>query len=194
VIDLLRQYTPGFLERHGNQAPPQVQDTLAKLAMCRTRAQGEHVYECPQCQHRVPVYNSCLDRHCPLCRGGRRAAWLDKTAELLLPKGFVKSRCFGGFSCRRRKAYLARCRTLLGCEQASHPSEPAAASDAEPVEPEKPTRLCPRCQTPLVCVSPAERVGWRSVVNGPHGPAWYRPLRHAIRWGCLSWYPEPPDG
>lgn len=38
------------------------------------------------CQHRADVYNSCLDRLCPLCRGGRRATWLDKTAELLLPK------------------------------------------------------------------------------------------------------------
>ena len=86
MIDLLRQYTPGFLERHGNQAPPQVQNVLAKLAMCRTLALGEHVYECPQCQHRSHVYNSCLDRHCPLCSGGRRADWLDKTAQLLLPK------------------------------------------------------------------------------------------------------------
>jgi hypothetical protein len=33
----------------------------------------------------LPVYNSCRDRHCPLCRGGRRADWLDKTADLLLP-------------------------------------------------------------------------------------------------------------
>ena len=46
---------------------------------------GGHTYECPQCQHRCQVYNSCIDRHCPLCSGGRRADWLDKTSELLLP-------------------------------------------------------------------------------------------------------------
>jgi hypothetical protein len=86
VIDLLRQYTPAYLDRFGRQAVPQVQSVLAKLALCRTSALGGHTYECPQCQHRCQVYNSCLDRHCPLCGGGRRADWLDKTSELLLTK------------------------------------------------------------------------------------------------------------
>ena len=63
-----------------------MQSVLAKLALCRTAALGGHVYACPQCQHRLPVYNSCLDRHCPQCSGGRRADWLAKTAALLLPK------------------------------------------------------------------------------------------------------------
>lgn len=426
MIDLLRQYTPGFLNRHGNQAPPQVQNVLAKLAMCRTLALGEHVYECPQCQHRSHVYNSCLDRHCPLCSGGRRADWLDKTAQLLLPKvdyfqivftvpeplwglmlgnrratyrllfqaawaalgellrealgcepaalmvlhtwnqrlehyphlhalvpgggpsldglswirskhpyhhgrhkpylvdntvlsarfrakflaglahlqdeselkledswsdlqdpatfvawlneldacdwvvyieppetedaqpehvlkylaryltggpisdrrliahqdgkvtfwarsrdkgggnpsepytltgveftrrwalhilpkGFVKSRCFGGFSCRQRKAYLARCRTLVGSPAALAPPPPEASAD-EPAQAEPFAPLCPRCQTPMKCVFQDERVGWRSVVNGPHGPAWYRSLRHAVTWGSLDEDWEPPDG
>jgi len=83
---LLRQYTPEYLEWYADQAAPQVQSVLAKLALCRTAALGGHVFECPQCQHRVPVYNSCIDRHCPQCSGGRRADWLAKTAELLLPK------------------------------------------------------------------------------------------------------------
>ena len=58
---------------------------LAKLSLCRTKALGGHTYECPRCQHQCQVYNSCTDRHCPQCSGARRADWLDKTAELLLP-------------------------------------------------------------------------------------------------------------
>jgi len=85
VIDLLRQYTPGFVAKHAAQAAPQVQSVLAKLALCRTAALGGRVHACPQCQERCHVYNSCVDRHCPLCRGGRRAAWLNHTSELLLP-------------------------------------------------------------------------------------------------------------
>jgi hypothetical protein len=420
VIDLLRQYTPGYLARHGKQAPPQVQNVLAKLALCRTSALGEHVYECPQCQTLCHVYNSCLDRHCPLCSGGRRADWLDKTARLvlpkvdyfqivftlperlwglmlgnrratyrllfqaawdalrevlqeklryepaalmvlhtwnqrlehyphlhalvpgggpaldgqswvqskhphqpdrrqpylvdnrvlsdcfrtkflvgllrlheqgelklqdswselqdpstffdwlneleacdwvvyieppktedaqpehvlkylaryltggpisdrrliahqddkvtfwarsgdkgggnpsepytlpgveftrrwalhILPKGFVKSRCFGGFSCRRRAAYLALCRTLLGGD-CSPPNTDNAAEEDEPR-----LRLCPRCQAPMQCISQDERVSWRSVFNGPRGPAWYRPVDRAIIGTGRPWYPEPPD-
>jgi hypothetical protein len=405
------------------QAVPQVQKVLAKLALCRTSALGGHTYECPQCQHRCQVYNSCLDRHCPLCGGGRRADWLDKTSELLLPnidyfqvvftlpddlwplmlgnrrptyrllfhaawealqevlreelgcepaalmvlhtwnqhlehyphlhalvpgggpskdgqqwvgskprrvrgqdkpylvdnhllsarfrdkflagltrlhrdgklkltdrwsylqdptafrdwlqplsdcdwvvfieppptehanpehvlkylaryltggpisdrrlidhqdgkvtfwarghdkkaghqrepctlrgaeftrrwalhilpKGFVKSRCFGGFSCRHRRTYLDRCRALLGAEHAA----PAEAAAAESGEASPPTRPCPRCQTPMTCVSQGERVSWRKVLKGRHCPPWYDPFNHAIRWGCCHWYREPPDG
>lgn len=85
-MDLLRQYTPEYLECYGAQAVPQVQSVLGKLALCRTAALGGHVYQCPQCQYRRQVYNSCIDRHCPQCSGGRRADWLAKTTELLLPK------------------------------------------------------------------------------------------------------------
>jgi hypothetical protein len=33
----------------------------------------------------VNVYNSCGDRHCPQCGGGRRRDWLERAASLLLP-------------------------------------------------------------------------------------------------------------
>ena len=31
------------------------------------------------------MYNSCCDRHCPTCQGGRRAQWLDQRQAELLP-------------------------------------------------------------------------------------------------------------
>ena len=69
VANLLRQYTPAFVERHVRQAVPQVQSTLAKLSLCRTAALGSRWLHCPSCDHRCVVYNSCGDRHCPQCRG-----------------------------------------------------------------------------------------------------------------------------
>ena len=39
-----------------------------------------------------------------------------------------------------------------------------------------------------------ERRSWREILNGPDRPPWYDPYHHAIRWGCLHWYREPPDG
>jgi hypothetical protein len=85
VIDLLREYTFGFVARHPRQAPPQVRSVLAKLSLCRTKALRGHTYECPRCDYQTQIYNSCTDRHCPLCSGARRADWLDKTSQLLLP-------------------------------------------------------------------------------------------------------------
>lgn len=83
VIDLLRRYAPTFLSMF--RVSPQVQSVLAKILLCRTATLKGHIYECPECRWRCNVYNSCADRHCPLCSGARRADWLDKTRMLLLP-------------------------------------------------------------------------------------------------------------
>ena len=36
---------------------------------------------------KLAVAKACTDRHCPQCSGARRADWLEKTRELLLPGG-----------------------------------------------------------------------------------------------------------
>ena len=62
----------------------QVKSVLAKILLCRRPTLKGHIYECPEFHGRCNVYNSCTDRHCPLCCGARRATWLDKTSTLLL--------------------------------------------------------------------------------------------------------------
>ena len=56
---------------------------MLRIGFCRTAPMKGHVYRCPSCDSKVPVYNSCTDRHCPQCRGATRADWVDKTAQLL---------------------------------------------------------------------------------------------------------------
>lgn len=83
MIDLLRRYTPSFMA--WCRVAQQVQSVLSKILLCRTPVLKGHVYRCPACDSRINMYNSCTDRHCPQCSGARRADWLDKTRELLLP-------------------------------------------------------------------------------------------------------------
>ena len=65
--------------------------TSSPLSLCRTRALGGHLYRCGGCDHRVNVYNSCGDRHCPQCSGARRTRLagqhrrLDLAGHQLLP-------------------------------------------------------------------------------------------------------------
>ncbi len=86
VANLLQQYTPGYVQQHPGQAVPQVQSTLAKLSLCRTAALGGRKLHCESCDHQTIVYNSCGDRHCPQCRGAKRAEWVERTSGLLLPQ------------------------------------------------------------------------------------------------------------
>jgi len=54
--------------------------------LCRTATLKGRLYECPKCHSEINVYNSCVDRHCPQCSGARRANWLEKTEQLVLPQ------------------------------------------------------------------------------------------------------------
>jgi hypothetical protein len=46
---------------------------------------GGRVFACSACGRREHRYNSCGNRHCPVCQGKDRALWLDREASHLLP-------------------------------------------------------------------------------------------------------------
>lgn len=92
----------------------------------------------------------------------------------ILPKGFVKSRGFGGYSGRTRAAYLDRCRALLRLERIS--SEPSEVEPCELGEERESSLRCPQCQTVMHCISDVERPGWNEVLNGNDHPRWYDPF------------------
>src|SRR5262249_19929568 len=46
---------------------------------------GGHVDACDHGGARLISYNSCRNRHCPKCQGGRDAAWLEREAQSRLP-------------------------------------------------------------------------------------------------------------
>lgn len=57
---------------------------LRELRLCRTATLGGHVDICDRCWLERPAYNSCRNRHCPLCAGWPRALWYQqREAEML---------------------------------------------------------------------------------------------------------------
>ncbi len=57
---------------------------LTHIADCHTERMGGNTYACT-CGHREVHYNSCRDRHCPLCQGAARALWVKNRLSELLP-------------------------------------------------------------------------------------------------------------
>ena len=92
----------------------------------------------------------------------------------ILPKGYTKSRRFGGYSGRHRKRYIAECRELLG-SVAAVPVAEAAASDS-PVAEDANDRnpCCPKCQARMRLIDFQPKHSWRIIMRGAHRPAWYR--------------------
>jgi hypothetical protein len=85
VGDIIRKYTPAFLDRYDHVLSTDQRRVLKDLALCRTAALGGHVEECDQCGQQRIAYNSCRNRHCPKCQASARARWMADRAKELLP-------------------------------------------------------------------------------------------------------------
>ena len=85
LADLLDKHLEAFLARHGHKLTPEARRALSDIEICRTAALGGQARRCLGCGHVEVHYRSCGNRHCPRCGAGKRAAWLEREAELLLP-------------------------------------------------------------------------------------------------------------
>ena len=82
VADVFRAHWAEY-DRTQKIAPHQAK-AVRHILSCRTAALGGHLHRCANCGSEVPVYNSCLDRHCPTCQTAAKEDWLaDRRAELL---------------------------------------------------------------------------------------------------------------
>ena len=64
-----------------------VQKVLKQLSICRTAAQGYHVYQCADtaCAQFNYQYHSCRNRHCPQCGSLQKDKWIEDRKRELLP-------------------------------------------------------------------------------------------------------------
>ena len=83
VADILRAHGAAYRAIH--PVSPQQAAVMTRLALCRTAALGGHRDSCDHCGYVRLSYNSCRDRHCPKCQGHKRAAWLQRRLERVLP-------------------------------------------------------------------------------------------------------------
>lgn len=96
----------------------------------------------------------------------------------ILPKGFTKSRCFGGWSNCRKGEYIQRCAMLL--EDSTIPLSPEALkfdpavfeqSSTSEVDCKHPQ--CPKCGAAMIQISASLKPSWHDVMNSSYRPNWY---------------------
>ena len=96
---------------------------VSALIACRTAALGGHLQRCDRCGRETPVYNSCLNRHCPKCQSLDQALWVEARVRDLLPvpyfhEVFTLPHCLNPFFLRNprvahRLLFDAATRTLI---------------------------------------------------------------------------------
>ena len=93
----------------------------------------------------------------------------------VLPKGYTKTRRYGGWSNRRRDEYLERCARLLAETDAFLSPEatdfgpfPEASGDEPSSSP-----VCPHCGGETILQEVVEKPSWSAVMDSPSRPGWY---------------------
>ncbi|MCK5615318.1 IS91 family transposase [Candidatus Pacearchaeota archaeon] len=82
VNDIFRDYA--HLYAKTNRVTDYEQSVIRAIISCRTEAQGGRVEQCDHCGHTVTLYNSCRNRHCPLCQFLKKEKWvIDKKNDVL---------------------------------------------------------------------------------------------------------------
>jgi len=89
----------------------------------------------------------------------------------ILPKGYTKTRRYGGYSNLHRQRYMAACQTLLSID-ATRPID-ATQPEQNPVNETEKSLCCPHCKSVMVCTARTEAPSWRTVMNSPSRPPWY---------------------
>ena len=91
----------------------------------------------------------------------------------ILPKGFTRSRFFGGWSNICRKDYGKSCDELSPVStRAQEPTTKLLVS--EEADSQAPAKKCPKCECEMELESSTHRPSWRELFYGEHQPSWWR--------------------
>lgn len=82
VNEAFRQFYPSFYVSYPQGE--QQKKAAFSLMNCRTSVLGGNAYTCHECGHVRVHYNSCCNRHCPLCQGISKAIWVDQRQKDIL--------------------------------------------------------------------------------------------------------------
>lgn len=93
----------------------------------------------------------------------------------ILPKGYTRSRAYGGYHGTKRAAYLDRCRQLLGIAV-----DVPVSTDDRPEDAEASGPTCPHCEIAMLCIGRQSRPSWKKIFErGIYAdPAIYSPMHH----------------
>lgn len=82
IQDIFKLYGDEYIKNH-NLSKEQWKVYNA-IINCGTKELGYHVYICEECGKEYFGYNSCRNRHCPMCQNYAREKWIQNESSYLL--------------------------------------------------------------------------------------------------------------
>lgn len=82
IQDIFKTYGPEFLKTHKlSKEQMKVYNAIFK---CQTKELGYHTITCEHCGNTITSFNSCRNRHCPMCQNYAKEKWIKKESSYLL--------------------------------------------------------------------------------------------------------------
>ena len=88
IQDVFHRFLTQYCETHNFS--PQQQLTALCISKCHTLEMGANLSVCESCHKKYIHYNSCKNRHCPMCQGMEVDEWIDKQQENVLDVPFIR--------------------------------------------------------------------------------------------------------
>lgn len=84
VNEIFQSHGQSYLLKHPTTSLHE-RKVMRSIEICRTEALGGRVEECCSCGHKVILYNSCRNRHCPQCQSMKKEKWILERKNEVLP-------------------------------------------------------------------------------------------------------------
>ena len=81
IQDIFEQFIPMISDRSFTS---EQLNAIRCIRKCKTSEMGAHMSECENCHSKFIHYNSCKNRHCPMCQGMEVDEWIDLRREDVL--------------------------------------------------------------------------------------------------------------
>lgn len=82
IQDIFINYGDNYIEKH-NLSKEQWK-VFNAIRNCETKELGYHICTCEECGEEYFGYNSCRNRHCPMCQNYAREKWIQRESSYLL--------------------------------------------------------------------------------------------------------------
>lgn len=82
IQDVFLKFGASFIKE--NKLSTEQWKVFNAILNCKTKELGYHTITCEECGETIKGYNSCRNRHCPMCQNYAREKWIKKENENLL--------------------------------------------------------------------------------------------------------------
>ena len=82
IQDIFLEYGDDYIDKH--ELSKEQWQVFNAIRNCKTKNLGYHVFTCKECGEEYFGFNSCRNRHCPMCQSYAKEKWIQKESSYLL--------------------------------------------------------------------------------------------------------------